>query len=588
MPTFAEIPVEVFIDNFLPNLPVATLLRLTCTNKFFAEVCSDDTFWKRKLKRDFNFSGTGTARMSGWKFIYRGLFNPRVYVWGEKSNGRLGLQRFPKTVLHDVPFPTRLRVPNARIVSLAAGGMSFYALDSEGNIYVWGAMDGSIYALNSDGFSEAGKCANTPLRLRMPSPTQSISCGRLHASSLDSHNRVWTFLSWGRPFWLSSQLLTETSSKPIQVECGWGFSCILTQSGDVLVWWPFSGSMKNHIQRANEHMDSQGDKKVNQDPDDVIPCATWDLDIDPVQLPSIPSLPALNVGAFDEDKPTRLVKLAGLDCHIIGLTNKGHVLKFGSLDDELSASRGNWEYLPEYSEIYKVSQHPVFSQSGIEPPKTLHVTHISANFLNFTAYSAGDNSVVLMGSTDTNPRSQPKIIPELQNKDVISVDIGDYHNIALTSKGKVLTWGAYSAGALGLGDPTTLPPGTPGAFRTEERRLLAIDRERGEPPAVEVPTQVRFDHGRKLPKERFCFAIAAAGWHTGALVIDLEPDAIDETDEEAELEVQEARGPSRGSRFPMDAPGQTPPIIPFPGIFRMGHAGRGRGGGFGGFSDSNE
>lgn len=127
-----------------------------------------------------------------------------------------------------------------------------------------------------------------------------------------------------------------------------------------------------------------------------------------------------------------------------------------------------------------------------------------------------------MGNTTTDARSQPKVIPELQNKGVISVEIGDYHNIALTSKGKVLTWGAYSAGALGLGDPTTLPPGTPGAFRSEERRLSAIDRGRGEPPAVEVPTEVRFDHRRKQSKERFCFAIAAAGWHTGALVIDLE------------------------------------------------------------------
>jgi SCF-associated factor 1 len=142
--------------------------------------------------------------------------------------------------------------------------------------------------------------------------------------------------------------------------------------------------------------------------------------------------------------------------------------------------------------------------------------------LTFTAYSAGEHSVVLIGGTDTNADSQPKVIPELQNNGIISLALGDYHNIALTSKGKVLTWGAYSAGALGLGDPTTLSPGTPGAFRSEERRQMALDRERGEPPAVEVPTEVRFDYGRKNPKERYCFAVAAAGWHTGALVIDLE------------------------------------------------------------------
>jgi hypothetical protein len=41
-------------------------------------------------------------------------------------------------------------------------------------VVVLGTLDGSIYALNSDGFSEPGKTASTPLRLQMPSPTRSI------------------------------------------------------------------------------------------------------------------------------------------------------------------------------------------------------------------------------------------------------------------------------------------------------------------------------------------------------------------------------------------------------------------------------
>lgn len=67
-----------------------------------------------------------------------------------------------------------------------------------------------------------------------------------------------------------------------------------------------------------------------------------------------------------------------------------------------------------------------------------------------------------------------------------------------------------------------IAPGAPGGFATENQRLLALDRRRGTPPAVEVPTEVRFDHGRKKPKDRFCVSAAAGGWHMGALVIDLE------------------------------------------------------------------
>ena len=91
-----ELPVELFLDNLLPFVPVPDLLRLTCCNKvsitisllevvlpsfnnpqLFAALCTDDMLWKRKISEDFNFFGQGTARTSGWKFIYRGLFNPR-------------------------------------------------------------------------------------------------------------------------------------------------------------------------------------------------------------------------------------------------------------------------------------------------------------------------------------------------------------------------------------------------------------------------------------------------------------------------------------------------------------------------------
>ena len=41
----------------------------------------------------------------------------------QNDHGRLGLTKPPKTTLRDVPFPSRLRIPDVRIVSLVAGGM---------------------------------------------------------------------------------------------------------------------------------------------------------------------------------------------------------------------------------------------------------------------------------------------------------------------------------------------------------------------------------------------------------------------------------------------------------------------------------
>jgi SCF-associated factor 1 len=130
---------------------------------------------------------------------------------------------------------------------------------------------------------------------------------------------------------------------------------------------------------------------------------------------------------------------------------------------------------------------------------------------------------VLSGHAKTILGELPGILPELQNRSVISVARGPFHCGALTSSGKLLTWGKYSGGALGLGDPDKLPLGSPGGYPN------SIERGRqGEPPEVRVPSEVRFDHGleAKGRVERYCFAVAAGGWNTAALVVDLAEDEV--------------------------------------------------------------
>ena len=119
--------------------------------------------------------------------------------------------------------------------------------------------------------------------------------------------------------------------------------------------------------------------------------------------------------------------------------------------------------------------------------------------------------MVLQGGTSDGPQSHATIIPELQNRSVISVVVGRDHFGALTSSGNFLTWGKYSGGALGLEDPST-------AESTGGERAYT-------PPVVMVPTEVRFDHQERLKGEgrvnRYCFTVAAYENHTAALVVDL-------------------------------------------------------------------
>lgn len=78
-----DLPVELLLDHVFPVLDLFSLLALAQTCKFFTTLCSDDTFWRLKLQRDYNFTANAdTARENGWKVIYKGIRRPSVYTWG--------------------------------------------------------------------------------------------------------------------------------------------------------------------------------------------------------------------------------------------------------------------------------------------------------------------------------------------------------------------------------------------------------------------------------------------------------------------------------------------------------------------------
>lgn len=82
MPSLSDLPPELVLDQLLPFLPARSLPTLGATSHQFNDLCNDDALWKLKCSEDFNFTGLRTARTSGWMFIYKGLSNPKVYMWG--------------------------------------------------------------------------------------------------------------------------------------------------------------------------------------------------------------------------------------------------------------------------------------------------------------------------------------------------------------------------------------------------------------------------------------------------------------------------------------------------------------------------
>ena len=80
----------------------------------------------------------------------------------------------------------------------------------------------------------------------------------------------------------------------------------------------------------------------------VIPCHTWEINKDPIRLPTLPDLPDfLGTGLLEEErkKETKLIKIAAFNFYLIGLTNKGHVLKIDGMRTEDSI--WNWYYVSQ-------------------------------------------------------------------------------------------------------------------------------------------------------------------------------------------------------------------------------------------------
>lgn len=188
------------------------------------------------------------------------------------------------------------------------------------------------------------------------------------------------------------------------------------------------------------------------------------------------------------------------------------------------------------------------------------------------------------------------------------IAFGDYHTLALTSSGQIYSWGAFSAGALGLGHPSLL--NTPLSAVPQVTAVRGFNA-RQLPPSVARPTLIQFPGDDNVdPAEsqlrtqgKFVFHVTASGWSSGALAVELSDERF-EADEEArretaarEVEEEEAnriaeaeaeeemRRLNTPGAFPGSLPRvggvQDPEAVPdigvFPGgrTFRIGYPGRG-------------
>ena len=118
------------------------------------------------------------------------------------------------------------------------------------------------------------------------------------------------------------------------------------------MWWPLGSTFKGWYQEVMAKMDRDSFTEATVLNEGVMPCYTWEVDKDPAKLPILPDLPDLPAAGLSEEerrKETKLIKIAAFDNCLIGLTNKGHVLKMDGLADEDPVQ--TWRYVSESSQM---------------------------------------------------------------------------------------------------------------------------------------------------------------------------------------------------------------------------------------------
>jgi SCF-associated factor 1 len=503
-------------------------------------------------------------------------------------------------------IPYKLIVPRGRTkqhavqagvpVELHAGGWSFFALTNVGQVLAWGASTGRNESSGTEGTFA------TPTLLDLDgSSVKSLTVGREHvvAQTSDGHTILEWSKRWDRPAAHSVDTILIGRSPHMQIrqiEAGWDFTALLLQDSTngestIALWkteWTYVTQQAQWFERAT----------TSSSTSDAVG-TTWPVEIDMIPLPELGE---------------RIEQIAAGDNFIIALTKSGTLHSFeipthrvGNTTDQ-SEARARAEALQRsmvsnysrWSELEKFNADGVY-EAGWNQDKKLNVwdrerlahllkspkrfTHISAQFKSFAAYApdAGSNEksdphnvgIVILGNKDQ--LSQPIIVADLQGIGVIKVSHGDYHSGALTSDGRVLSWGKQSNGALGTWDSTETPENAQnilsidqtrtmagpqfragglitGAFRALMRRNTDESGDAEQQSAdlevmvraekrryllrrlvdeIDTPQQVRFGfpclnelrEGRPMTEfdeleTKRVFDIAFAGWHSGALAVD--------------------------------------------------------------------
>jgi len=491
------------------------------------------------------------------------------------------------------------------IADLQCGGWSTVILNSKGQLYVLGMLEG----LTTFDQSTKLKMLRYPLGFAPPSErydastaTQQFSTGRSHILGLSDSGRIWSWNNANRDGlhirFLTIDLVENnredgqyTQGRVKKVMAGWGKSTALIEGRGIVVWEPVNNG---HLQIPHEGQQQEA--------------------IDAALITDIWLVPNTEFSHGKRNSPHysnnkelgeevgEVINYAVLAEFILFVTHLGKVfaVKIPKNNETISQT---FEITTKPKEAIQIPDPEDFAID-------VQGSHLSFAVLkrNGEILTSDQTYLSTLWSSLFNPSHDPatqipevRKIPCLQNTGVISLAFGDYHFHALHADGSISSHGdePLFCGALGLGgDGIEVVRGVVGTgfgrdgrllqgcatlgrrvcFEEEKRlwmdyvRLGNLDRREAEVRVLactqreEVRAEVsdwfetRLRNWEKGPEDSedgmtedvdddglpayFALSVAAAGWHSGALVL-----------------VNEAKAKRTRDRYRVDAPPSTKDVI---------------------------
>lgn len=518
-----ELPQDI-IDQVVLDLELDDVLNLSLLNKKFHEIIlSSPTIQSHLFQLYYNdslLSYTWNQTHPNWLEISKKRKNARLYSWGSLNGGRLG---YSPAYIHNSNLDSNLsrmgfnqgifnplKIPNFEksIKLISGGGFSFQILTSDGEIYSTGSSwhygHNSGVGPNGQDYNELIELARAQEREqqqqqesqqeqdRLPNGTVRIPLigrrGGCRLPPLPGRVRLPAIIgNPGRRIHAPGYNLPSGRNESNEIKK-------INVIGDAVKFQAIHSGRAHFLGLTNNNK--------------VYSFDTHEFGI-PLQ--------------FNIENKVKKIK-AGWDYNLIEFYNKGlgywrkreaiskdskesevevkmitskEVIDFIGLENYIIYIDLNskiWRY--DFSNSIKVElvefqkSFLKLNETAIEPKSI----KISGFFKTFVIFSNID--ICLFGNCLNI--NEVQIIPELNSVGCVNIEIGDYHLLALTSSGKLLSWGLESnkCGCLGLGN--------------EETVIRRGGNREGGSLRIVKPTEIE--------TVKNCVGIASGGWQSCAII----------------------------------------------------------------------